>query len=243
MWYNGVDTATWKLQIGLATSSDGILWTRHAANPVVTVGNWGDYDDIWLGTPAVIRKSGIYEMWYSSASTQSYNVVTEKFDTVGLCFAYSTDGINWTKHANNPLFNTYTAPYDSVIDDGGPWAADVIYDINNDEYKMWFETFNGFSLATAPNINIGIESKQELNNNLTAYPNPSSSIVTIEFDNPTHEKHTINIYNYIGECVKSINNIYSNKLVVKMENLSDGMYFIELRNNQEIIAIEKIIKN
>jgi len=55
MWYNGVDTATWKVLIGLATSSDGVSWTRYAGNPVLNTGAWGSCDDIWLGTPALLR--------------------------------------------------------------------------------------------------------------------------------------------------------------------------------------------
>jgi len=66
MWYNGIDTITWKTQIGLATSPDGINWTKHASNPIVQNGSMGTYDDMWLGTPAVIYKTNHYEMWYSS---------------------------------------------------------------------------------------------------------------------------------------------------------------------------------
>jgi predicted GH43/DUF377 family glycosyl hydrolase len=141
MWYSGVDTSTWRIAIGLATSPDGFNWTKHAGNPVLRPGPSGSYDDMWAAVPAVIKTDRGYEMWYSGfSSTTGYTNIT-------INYATSTDGIHWTKFSGNPLFDTHSSPHSMPIDSGGPWAPDVVYD--GGEYKMWYETVAGFSLATS----------------------------------------------------------------------------------------------
>jgi predicted GH43/DUF377 family glycosyl hydrolase len=57
LWYSGwrgelkADTA---ISIGLATSSDGIHWTRHQRNPVITPGAPGTWNDLRVLAPDVV---------------------------------------------------------------------------------------------------------------------------------------------------------------------------------------------
>ena len=57
LWYSGwrgelkPDTA---ISIGLATSSDGTHWTRHAQNPVITPGAAGSWNDLGVLAPDVV---------------------------------------------------------------------------------------------------------------------------------------------------------------------------------------------
>jgi predicted GH43/DUF377 family glycosyl hydrolase len=66
LWYGGV-YETWnfskvKANIGYATSSDGIHWTKHPDNPVLR------YTEEWeqrvITMPTVILDQGMYKMWY-----------------------------------------------------------------------------------------------------------------------------------------------------------------------------------
>ncbi|HBF89524.1 MAG TPA: hypothetical protein DDX39_12870 [Bacteroidales bacterium] len=244
MWYNGVDTATWKIQIGLATSSDGVTWVRNPANPVVTTSNWGGYDDIWLGTPTVIKPDSLFEMWYAATSTDSYNSVTQSFDTVSICYATSVDGIVWNKHQNNPLFHTYTEPYDSLIDRGGPWAPCVIFNQNTNEYMMWFEAHGGvsnynFSLATSPKTATFIDKKHPQNNILLVYPNPMETTSIIKA-NKLIVNGTLIILNLIGEVVCKQTNINALEIKISKENLPSGIYTFYLTND-EMTEVGKFI--
>lgn len=141
MWYSGVDTSTWKISVGLATSPDGFAWTKYAGNPVLGPGLSGSHDDMWVAVPAVIKKDGRYEMWYSGLSSVT------GFTTLTIGYATSADGIHWTKFSGNPLFNTRTTPHSSIVDSGGPWAPDVVWDGKG--YKMWYETQAGFCYANS----------------------------------------------------------------------------------------------
>lgn len=241
MWYNGVDTATWKVQIGLATSSDGVNWTKHTGNPVLSTSPWGDYDDMWIGTPSVLFNGNEYEMWYSGTSSSSYNSSTGDFDTISICYATSINGVNWVKHQNNPLFHTFTAPYDSLIDSGGPWAADIVLNANTGTYMMWFEGHGGFSLATAPNNTTDINAPNSMSSDLWIYPNPVKSSATIK----TTEKldnATLKIYNTMGQTILLIESIYGNKILIEKDNIDSGLYLLQLKNNNKLTTKKIIFK-
>lgn len=240
MWYNGVDTLTWKIQIGLATSGDGINWVKYAGNPVLTTGNWGMYDDIWLGTPAVIKKGNYFEMWYSSACTNSYNPFTQSFDTLGICFAYSTDGIIWVKHSENPLFNTFTVPYDTLVDSGGPWAADVVFVPSQNSYMMWFETISGLSLATATVTSSEIIYYTHLKE-VYVYPNPFTDNTYITTAKPLTGA-CLTVYSSLGKIVFTRHNINGNQIYFNRGSLQPGVYLFVLRESAGCISGRFVVR-
>ena len=86
---------------GLATSSDGITWTKYASNPVMSGGAVGQWDNADIDPWGIIKIGSTYYLWYNTIGVNPRKV--------GL--ATSTDLINWTKDANNPIFegNRYCA--------------------------------------------------------------------------------------------------------------------------------------
>ncbi len=98
MWYGGIDGRAGKdvgvgpdhvrvEQIGLATSSDGIRWTRAAGGkPVLTNGPPGTIDAVQATGCHVIRRGDEYVMWYGAY---------DGIHRIGV--ATSPDGIRWTK--------------------------------------------------------------------------------------------------------------------------------------------------
>lgn len=85
MWYEGYDGSAWR--IFYATSADGVTWTRQGL-ALNTSAN-GSYDTLAARNPVVIRRNGVYEMWYQGQGTvmPQYHVLR----------ATSPDGITWTK--------------------------------------------------------------------------------------------------------------------------------------------------
>jgi Tol biopolymer transport system component len=112
MWYQNVGTPR---HIGYATSSDGISWTKHSGNPVINAGASGEWDDDQIGPGTVIVDNGVYKMWYSGFDGSQ----------LGIGYATSTDGINWTKNSGNPLFSTLVSWLPSVLKQGA-------------SYHMWY---------------------------------------------------------------------------------------------------------
>jgi beta-xylosidase len=66
MWYVGFNSSTFlnATQIGMATSTDGINWTRSTLNPVLGLGQSGSFDEKGPFVPSVLQKDGQYQMWY-----------------------------------------------------------------------------------------------------------------------------------------------------------------------------------
>jgi predicted GH43/DUF377 family glycosyl hydrolase len=110
MWYTGSTNATTS-QIGYATSSDGVTWTKNPT-PVLSPSR-GRWDDNSVREGAVIQDGGIFKMWYVATGTSGSG------GAIGL--ATSSDGITWSKDAHNPVISGTAgayATYPAVIKDG-----------------------------------------------------------------------------------------------------------------------------
>ncbi|MFA6924480.1 MAG: T9SS type A sorting domain-containing protein [Bacteroidales bacterium] len=234
MWYSGVNK-NWLIQTGLATSPDGLNWTKYPGNPVITHGLAGSYDDMWVAVPSVIKRNNQFEMWYNAFNSIS------AYDTLYICYATSPDGINWTKFAGNPLFNTYTAPSDTNIDKSGPWACDVVYDAKENNYKMWYETKAGFCFATSP-VSTGITNKT-LNDNFhfEIFPNPANDKIVIDIKNfNLSENFDIDIYSIDGRLLFQQKAV-KGKNEIDIHYLSNGIYFLKL-NNEKYSEVKPVVK-
>lgn len=91
MLYSGENSTTGQISVGLATSTDGLSWTKYSGNPV-----WHDAA-AWTGNETegygIIKYEGIYYLWYGRVTTErKYGVAT------------STDLKNWTADPENPIF-------------------------------------------------------------------------------------------------------------------------------------------
>ena len=75
------------LQIGHATSKDGLHWTKDPANPVLPKGDAGDWDADGAWDPFVLYEDGQFKMWYGGGMDQHCD----------WGYAVSTDGIHFEK--------------------------------------------------------------------------------------------------------------------------------------------------
>jgi hypothetical protein len=112
-------------------------WTKHSGNPLNLHGASGSWDQS-LFVPCVIFNGDLnrYEMWFTAWASNPNE---------GIGFAYSNDGITWTKNPN-PVLTPGPTGWDSlnvgtacVIREGG-------------SYKMWY---TGFKSATRYPHSIG----------------------------------------------------------------------------------------
>ena len=101
--------------IGLATSTDGLYWTKYDdptttsppfadSDPVLKPGISGQWDESAIDACSVLETAHGYEMFYAGYSSSN--------STSSIGYATSENGINWNKDmANNPIYSWFEDPY------------------------------------------------------------------------------------------------------------------------------------
>lgn len=164
MYYTGWSDTYGAWHIGLATSENGILWTKHPY-PVL-YGGVGQEQQI--GATSIVKIGSTYFLYYFGGNyPQTWNIY----------LATSSDGISWVRHPSNP-----------ILSPDKPWEGDGIYYPSviedNGILRMVFmnQINDGFGIATSTDGVSWIKSetnpfftKQQTANNwankFVAYPN------------------------------------------------------------------------
>jgi hypothetical protein len=143
LWYTGYDgTAHGRRMLGLATSPDGVTWTRHTENPLVR--------DLWVEDVMVVKDGGRYLM-FSEGENDRAQLLT------------SPDGVTWDRvgrldvrlTSGNPIsdgpYGTPTAFRDGTRwllfyerSDKGVWLA------ASDDLKVWTNVWDDPVLSPGP---------------------------------------------------------------------------------------------
>jgi len=122
MWYTGYDGPH---GIGYATSPDGVNWTKHPGNPVVSTGTW-DSLVLFVGSVLYDQGTSTYRLWYTGGNAF--------FRPLEVGYATSPDGINWIKHGS-PVFSS-----GQTVE----WINNHVNVIlQNDTYEMYFSSSTG----------------------------------------------------------------------------------------------------
>jgi len=118
--------------VGMAQTA----WEKYPGNPVLDLGPIA-WDDCGVYAPTILFDGSIYHMWYAG-----YDCLNHRIG-----YAYSIDGIEWTKHPK-PVLDL--GP--SLWDDYGVSHPTVLFD--GDKYHMWYTGYDGstnrIGYATSP---------------------------------------------------------------------------------------------
>jgi hypothetical protein len=196
MWFSGRDGST--SRIGLATSPDGIVWTKHGANPVLDVGGPGQWDAYYVEDPAVVFTNGLFYMVYTA---RPYLEAQQ----IGL--ATSPDGVTWQKYASNPVLTGQPNWEGANVA-----VASMLF--RDTTFHLWYSA-NGSGTwqagyATAPldypPLGVtqdpdGIPEEVYLAQN---YPNPFNPETVIEFGLAEAGFVRLEVFNTLGQRVKAL---------------------------------------
>ncbi len=144
MWYLGNDSSSGKYSMGFgyATSSDGINWTRATTGPVLTHGQPGSWDEERIDGPDVVKVGGTYYLFYAGTGLQP------DFERRIGCQT-SSDGINWTPCAGNPLLSP--RPDIATFEGTEVELPSVVY-----HDGLWLMAYTGFLGSQGENFKIGM---------------------------------------------------------------------------------------
>ena len=85
-----------------------------------------------------------------------------------------------------------------------------------------------------------IKQLQTDNQKITIYPNPFSTTAIIQL--PLEIKNgSVSIYDVLGKKIKQINNLNCKDIVISREGMSNGMYFLSVTDENNIVGQGKIL--
>jgi len=141
MWYGGYEVRAFPpvtMKIGLATSLNGVDWSRYGSNPLLAPGPAGAWDELWIESPVVAAgPGGLYMLYTGVDSGLVYRI--------GL--ATSPDGIVWTKYAGNPVLSPNPA---CAWENGAVYGPALLFD--GTQFRMWYVGLNAVTFLDAMRI-------------------------------------------------------------------------------------------
>jgi predicted GH43/DUF377 family glycosyl hydrolase len=132
------DAYTDNYKISLATSTDGVTWSRCNQNPIISPSQ--PWEGSSVSYPTVITENNQFIMIYQNQNRTSFGM------------AISEDGINWTKSTRNPIFNSN--------DVNNNWTNTINYPLFrkfNNEYRLYYTSRNAYDV-----LQIGFAKKKSL---------------------------------------------------------------------------------
>ncbi len=119
-----------------------------------------------------------------------------------------------------------------------PFMGKAIFDKNmhdNQRIQRWFAN-NSF--PSCLQLNTRVNEQNNMANNFTIYPNPTSGEFQVSSDK--YQISSIEIYNVYGEKVYEKLSITNSPLSLNLSEAKNGIYFLQLKTN-EGIAVKKLV--
>ncbi|MHC4745094.1 MAG: glycoside hydrolase family protein, partial [Planctomycetota bacterium] len=124
-------------------------YTKYAGNPLMTKGDFGDWDDGGISEAEVLYHNGAFHMFYGGT-----HLLGPRLESIG--YAYSLDGYNWVKYGRNPVAARQANPnaaafaeVHAIIEPPFIYLYHTLrYEENGDDRFPWFEDLGVQVLVT-----------------------------------------------------------------------------------------------
>jgi hypothetical protein len=74
------------------------------------------------------------------------------------------------------------------------------------------------------------------------YPNPADRFINLRFDQDDSKSYSISVFNVLGQEIKTWFGIHSGKAGLDVSGFKDGMYFVQLKKEGQIVGSSKFLK-
>jgi hypothetical protein len=215
--YDGLGNVLWAKSVGSDGDDFGNSITKDSLGNVIVTGNYQS-DTLSFGAETIINQGNndIFIVKYDSLS----NIVWAK----GAGGAGEDEPWSVHAHSNGDI---YIAGYfTSAALNLGPTTLSAA-----GSYDMF--------IAKLDDVLVGsLEMDKKLS--YLVNPNPFNYSTTIQLNNNINNGHLV-IYSANGNLVNEIKNIYGKKINLTRDNLSSGLYFVLLKEDNKVILSEKIV--
>lgn len=123
------------------------------------------------------------------------------------------------------------APWPESPDGDGPYLELIDLDSDNSLATNW----------TASSETLSDKDISIINQNILVYPNPTNSLLNFKLNSYKTKLLDFIIYNTLGQSVGNFQ-LNANNLQIDISYLNNGIYYYSIKNGQEIIMKNKIIK-
>ncbi len=193
------------------------IWEESDSNYSIPVGQW-------LTLETYFKEGNASNGRFVLAVTPDGGTRHIIFDVTNFTHHPSDTSPDGMRHYNPMKLYTSDVVIDYVRNNGG------VLQLYWDDFEIWKDT----------NIVLNVPENEDLNN-FKLFPNPMSNYSILEFNNSTSENHTLKIYDIQGRIVRTITNIKSNQVIIKKDNLINGLYFFQLYTNKKISIAGKLM--
>ncbi|MCC6182956.1 MAG: T9SS type A sorting domain-containing protein, partial [Bacteroidia bacterium] len=134
---------------------------------------------------------------------------------------------------------------------------DFVFDFNNsstiNNFKLYLVMAGGFKLFTTNALSlvqwtlpytfnntnvISVSEIDKINSKINLYPNPSSGTINIESE--IENQNELSIFNITGQCIIKLD--FNTKTSIDVNDLPNGVYTLQLKNNQGVFT-SKVVLN
>ncbi|WNJ19730.1 T9SS type A sorting domain-containing protein [Pontibacter sp. G13] len=98
-----------------------------------------------------------------------------------------------------------------------------------------------YVFGTCDELSGGVDIETELEGGFNIYPNPFNHTAIIEFKNDFAASYDVIVTDLTGKTVRVINDITDSKVTLEKGNLTNGLYFVSLRNAAGETFTQKVI--
>lgn len=142
------------------------------------------------------------------------------------------------------LFNI-NGGYQSYIEGiGGSWgfieelvtfdSGSELLCFTEDNHTLFPDTISTCSIITSLPFN------QKENETFKLYPNPTGHSATLAFSNATGNNLSLTFYDSYGRLIQTITNITTDKVELDLQNLTGGLYLLQLHTSSQTIWTGKL---
>jgi hypothetical protein len=210
--------------------SGNVVWAKQAGGMLVDRARG-------LGTDGTnVYITGQYG---STANFGSYPLVSADSSDVFMASLNSSGDFRWATSVGGVADSVETLGYESGIAisadaSGYVYATGSVLDggvfgsTTYDEYGR-ADIFVAKLAQVGAGVNV-----QEIASGAGIYPNPATSMITLQLDAQQYGQAEVCIYNAMGQCVYTHKNTGSSKLEIDLTAKERGMYFLQLRTASSI---------
>lgn len=165
----------------------------------------------------------------SDTTVNNAVIFIAKYDNLG--------NVIWVKSTDAPAAHLYDVAFDNLnnIYIAGDYGSNINFGTTSFSNAGSYDVF----VAKLNTSIVGIE-QSVIEPNTSFHPNPFNTLAVKQLKAPIQDG-VLSVYNQFGQVVKQINNINGNTITIKGDNLTNGIYFVQLTEKGNIITTDKLI--